>query len=523
MKLLLFPHQLFDPSYLKTVLSKERTPSQIHLIEHTLFYGARKFKYVSGNSGTTSPKASPMKFNKRKLVFHRASMLAYIDECKKVGLPPIRFHENISSLKACKSILTSSKANVSLASLASLDIMYFDPVDHELQHELNQTFPCAIRMETPYFLFTSAQLMDYLGMETKKSPPSSLTHSAFYTHSLKVHKVPYITKSHDKENRHAFKADNVPPMDIPTYSGKYIQKAIAWVERMYPSHYGSTDTMWLPVERKDARASLKSFLKTHVKTFGKYQDAMVIQRPFLHHSRLSALLNNGLLTPQEVLDETVAYYKKHRTSIPLASFEGFIRQLVGWREYQRLLYISLYTEMVTSNHFHNQGRLSNVWYPMDKPREYLTPLNDAIDQAWEYGYLHHIYRLMVVANGMNLMGVHPYEAYRWFMEFAVDSYDWVMIGNVYSMGMWADGGKTMRKPYLSSNAYIENMSIGYTEDDTWGSYWKSLFYVFLKKNEPAIRKTIYARNLGAYGKMSAVQKRDMAREAKEAIRYYVKK
>lgn len=514
MKLLLFPHQLFEPSLLKKTGCK-----QVHLIEHTLFYGERKYKYIA-ETKSNSPKASPMKFNKRKLVFHRATMLAFLDECKQAGIN-IVFHEQIQDMKKMKSI-NAQKGKVTLASIDTFDIAYFDPVDHELQAELNSVFPTATRLETPYFLFTNEQLLEYLGDKA----PSSLSHAGFYTHSLKVNEIPYITKSYDTENRGTFTEQTVPPMDYEIYENKYLKKAIQWVDTHYPKNPGSTDSMWLPIMRSGANHQLKSFLKTHLKHFGKYQDAMVSERPFLYHSRLSALLNIGLLTPRDVLDETIKYYRKNRTRIPIASFEGFIRQVAGWREYERLIYITLYADMVTSNIFTHTGKLGNEWYTYGNKnakdeKQYLTPLNDAIDQAWEYGYLHHIYRLMVVANGMNLMGVHPYEAYRWFMEFAVDSYDWVMIGNVYSMGMWADGGKTMRKPYLSSNAYIEKMSIGYNEKE-WGVYWRALFYNFLQKHEKVIGKTIYARNLGAYKKMGAVQKRDIRKQAKEVIRYYVK-
>lgn len=507
MKLLVFPHQLFDPSILK-----KTGCTHIHLVEHTLFYGNRKYKYIA-ETKSKSPKAIPMKFNKRKLVFHRATMLVFLDECKKAGLP-ITFHEKVDSMNDMKKPLVG-KSKVSLASIESFDIAYFDPVDHELQSELNSSFPTATRLETPYFLFTTPQLMEYLGDKA----PTSLSHSGFYTHSLNVNNIPYIKKSYDTENRGTFAVKDVPPMDYDVYENKYLEKAVKWVEKEYPNNPGSVENMWIPMMRSGAKHQLKEFLKTDLKNFGKYQDAMVIQRPFLYHSRLSALLNVGLLTPREVVDETVSYYKKHRTKIPIASFEGFIRQVAGWREYERLIYVSLYPDMVMSNILKNKGKLTNEWYTRDE-KKYLTPLNDAIDQAWEYGYLHHIYRLMVVANGMNLMGVEPYEAYRWFMEFAVDSYDWVMIGNVYSMGMWADGGKTMRKPYISSNAYIEKMSIGY--DDDWGKYWRGLFYNFLQKHEKVIGKTVYARNLGTYKKMGAVEKRDIKKNAREVITYYVK-
>jgi len=273
--------------------------------------------------------------------------------------------------------------------------------------------------------------------------------------------------------------------------------------------------------RGGAEKHLQEFLKNDLKDFGKYQDAMVIQRPFLYHSRLSSLLNIGLLTPRKVIDETVSYYKKNRSKIPIASFEGFIRQIIGWREYERMIYLVYYQELVKSNEFNNKNKLNEKWYTEYSKSECLLPLDDALSQAWEYGYLHHIYRLMVVSNAMNLMDIEPYEAYRWFMEFPTDSYDWVMIGNVYSMGMWADGGKTMRKPYISSNAYIEKMSLGYKEGD-WKERWRGLYYHFLEKNSSILKKTIYARNLGALKKMKSSDRSSLNKNAKTAIQYYTK-
>lgn len=589
---LIFPNQLFSPevylSHIHAISStlahsakdipdipdkedEEDTESQpftltIHVIEHSLFYGHRAYKYIA-DPPSKSPKASPMKFNKRKLVFHRASMTIYVDEWqdykKKVNtsmssakrktlgissISSIHFHESVSSMSSLRSI--ASHHNPSKHSY----VVYMDVVDHELQYDLNRHhFKDAFCMNSPSFLWSTCQLLEYAKVHkptpaVETNAPSSLSHASFYKESLRIHDIPYITQSHDKENRNSFSSmKQVPSPSYKTYTHSYLTKAIQWVNShsTYKHHPGQIekDDMWLPMMRKGAHAHLASFLKTDLKNFGKYQDAMVAGRPFLHHSLLSALLNVGLLTPREVVDETVSYYKSHRKSIPLASYEGFLRQVVGWREYERLIYVTLYHEMVTSNVLGHSNKLAKVWYQQDAMHEKWTtqypllPLQDAIHQAWTYGYLHHIYRLMVVSNAMNLMEVHPYEAYRWFMEFSVDSYDWVMIGNVYSMGMWADGGKTMRKPYLSSNAYIDSMSLGYDADkddqkdkkkktdnkeESWGEIWRALFYAFLSNHSSILGKTIYARNLATYRKMNASTQQSMKTLAKTYIKRYTK-
>lgn len=513
MRLVLFPNQLFAPKELKKLTD---STIHVHLVEHTLFYGNRKYQYITSGK---SPKATPMRFNRRKLVFHRATMLRFIDECKAENLN-ITFHENINSLKEIKKELISN-ASKSL-SLASLEVVYFDPVDRELLYELNQSFPNGVQLDTPYFLFSHHNLYEYLELGDKTNLKNRLTHSSFYKFALEKLDIPFIKKSYDTENRGTFDEKDVPLFDYATYENKYIDKAIEWLnDSKYKDNPGSIDNWWLPIMREGAERQLKEFLKNDLKHFGKYQDAMVIQRPFLYHSRLSSLLNIGLLTPRQVVDETIRYYKKNRTKIPIASFEGFIRQIIGWREYERMIYHIYYVELVTSNEFNHKHKLNEKWYTKQSQSGCLLPLDDAISQAWQYGYLHHIYRLMVVSNAMNLMGIMPYEAYRWFMEFATDSYDWVMIGNVYSMGMWADGGKTMRKPYISSNSYIEKMSLGYKEGD-WGEKWRGLYYHFLGKHSNILKKTIYARNLGALKKMKNTERISLNKLAQQTIRYYTK-
>ena len=519
MRLILFPNQLFSPKELKK-LTPNNGDIQIHLIEHTLFYGKRKYKYIA-NPPSKSPKAKPMKFNRRKIVFHRATMLHFIDECKQQDIK-ITFHESIDNLNEMKKELLGNK-NKTL-SLSSLDIVYFDPVDRELTLELTKTFPNAMQLDTPYFLFTPNDIYRFLSYKDPKHTKArdKITHSSFYKFALDELDIPFIKKSLDTENRDKFEEKDIPNIDYKTYDNKYIDKAKKWLEKSdYKDYPGELENWWLPIMRQGAEKQLQDFLKNDLKYFGKYQDAMVIQRPFLYHSRLSSLLNIGLLTPRIVVEETVKYYKKHRTKIPLSSFEGFIRQIIGWREYERIVYHLFYSEIVAANEFKNKRELKDVWYKIPD-KTVLTPLDDAISQAWTYGYLHHIYRLMVVSNAMNLMTVKPYDAYRWFMEFATDSYDWVMIGNVYSMGMWADGGKTMRKPYISSNAYIEKMSVGYDEDKEWREKWRGLYYHFLERNSNVLKKTIYARNLGTLKRMKKVEKIDLMREARETIQYYTK-
>jgi deoxyribodipyrimidine photolyase-like uncharacterized protein len=236
------------------------------------------------------------------------------------------------------------------------------------------------------------------------------------------------------------------------------------------------------------------------------------------------MLNIGLITPQQVVDIVSAYYNEHKAAIGLANYEGFIRQIIGWREYQRYIYQYAGEKMRHSNHFGNTRRLNTTWYTATTG---IKPVDDAVRMALDDGYIHHILRLMVVGNFMNLVGIHPDNVYKWFMEFSLDSYDWVMVGNVYSMALWADGGLTMRKPYISGDGYIMKMgnysstrakgnsnrktkkqseSLGESVSEssnparTWNEEWNAVFHHFINRNAIKLTRTYYAGLVRAWQK-----------------------
>ena len=173
----------------------------------------------------------------------------------------------------------------------------------------------------------------------------------------------------------------------------------------------------------------------------------------------------------------------YKSKIPLNSFEGYIRQLF-WREYQRYCYE--YFNFNNKNYFGNSKKLTKDWYEGTLG---IDPVDDAIKDGFDTGYLHHILRLMVVGNYMNLYGLHPGEGFKWFMEFSCDSYEWVMHQNVLDMVFFVSGGVTMRKPYVSSSNYVLKMS-DYKEDE-WSEKWDELYKSFLKKNKSKLWKFRY--------------------------------
>jgi deoxyribodipyrimidine photolyase-related protein len=206
--------------------------------------------------------------------------------------------------------------------------------------------------------------------------------------------------------------------------------------------------------------------------FGPYEDAVVADENILHHSVLTPMLNVGLLTTQQVVDETVAFAAKH--NVPLNSLEGFIRQVIGWREFIRGVYEVKGTEERTKNYWKFKRKIPLTFWTGNTG---IPPIDSTIKKILQTGYCHHIERLMVLGNFMLLCEFDPDDVYRWFMEMFIDAYDWVMVPNVYGMSQFADGGLMATKPYISGSNYLMKMS-DYPKGD-WQKIWDALFWRFM--------------------------------------------
>ena len=194
---------------------------------------------------------------------------------------------------------------------------------------------------------------------------------------------------------------------------------------------------------------------------------------FLFHSAISPLINCGLLTPQEILSAIQPY----EASIPINSYEGFVRQIIGWREFIRGIYHNFDDVQQTSNFFNHQRKLTNHWYNATTS---ILPLDDAIKQTMKLEYTHHINRLMVIGNIMLMCNIHPQEVYRWFMECYIDSADWVMGPNVFGMSQFSDGGIFATKPYICGSNYIRKMS--HYKKGEWCEPMDALYWRFIADN-----------------------------------------
>ena len=276
--------------------------------------------------------------------------------------------------------------------------------------------------------------------------------------------------SFDEENRKRIPNDTlIPKLQRPKLS-IYHEDVINLIEVNFSDHPGRLNDIWFPVQRAAAQQQLSQFLFERLKNFGVYEDAMRQGENFLFHSCISPFLNIGLITPSDVIENIIKIYEKKQA--PINSVEGYIRQVLGWREFIRGIYQLRGQEQEKRNFWGHKGKLRNSWYDGSTG---ILPLDDCIQSAVRDGYNHHIPRLMVISNLMNLCEIDPKIIYQWFMEMYIDSSDWVMVPNVYGMATFADGGLMSTKPYTCSSNYIIKMSNykkGAWCDTVDGLYWR---------------------------------------------------
>ncbi len=242
----------------------------------------------------------------------------------------------------------------------------------------------------------------------------------------------------------------------------------------FKNHPGNLEYFWFPTTRKDTHKWLDEFFKDRIKLFGDYEDAVTDKSNTVFHSALSPLINLGLITPDEIIDKL----KKIENKVPMNSLEGYIRQIIGWREFMRGIYQNYDQRLEKTNFFKHNRKMKNSWYDGTTG---LDPLDHAINNAKKFGWSHHIERLMILANIMNLCEINPKDVYKWFMEMFVDSSDWVMSPNVYGMGLFSDGGIFATKPYICGSSYFLKMM--HFKRGPWCDVMDGLYWKFIERHK----------------------------------------
>jgi deoxyribodipyrimidine photolyase-related protein len=261
--------------------------------------------------------------------------------------------------------------------------------------------------------------------------------------------------NYDRENRASFGKQG--PATIPPWPAfppdKTTEQVIKLVEQYFPNHPGSLKHFDWPVTAEQADQALRDFIQHRLPAFGKYQDAMWTNEPFLYHSGLSAALNLKLLDPRKVIELAIDSYQKKRA--PLAAVEGFVRQILGWREFVRGIYWRYMPAYLEHNALVAQNDLPHFYWTADTE---MVCLQQSIQQSLDYGYAHHIQRLMVTGLFALLLGVKPKSVHEWYLAIYVDAVEWVELPNTIGMSQYADGGIVASKPYIASGKYIQRMS-----------------------------------------------------------------
>jgi deoxyribodipyrimidine photolyase-related protein len=252
-----------------------------------------------------------------------------------------------------------------------------------------------------------------------------------------------------------------------------VRKAHSYVRTQFPQAIGEGDAFRYPVTAEQARAALDDFLDHRFAQFGQYEDAIHADEAFLFHSLLTPALNIGLLAPQQVIDAAL----ERADHVPLNSLEGFVRQIIGWREYMRGVYRRYGRRQRTRNFWNHRRPMPAAFYDGTTGIE---PVDTVIRRVLRYAYCHHIERLMILGNFMLLCEIDPAAIYQWFMELFIDAYDWVMVPNVFGMSQHADGGLITTKPYLSGSSYVLKMSN--FRQGPWCTIWDALYWRFIDRH-----------------------------------------
>ena len=452
---LIFPHQLFNHHP-----GLDKRPDRICLIEDTLFFGDRQY---------------PMRFHKQKLWLHRASMARYAKRLE--GLKPdfeyVRY-------EAGKPLLKPTIARLAKAGMT--EIVACDPVDFSLEKRLKtycEENDIELKLiNTPLFLNTPGENRAW------REDNKSWFQAEFYKRQRRHFQVLMDGDkpkggqwSFDDENRKKVPKklrDRVPRLS-PREPDEIEEEARQSVEEDFPDNYGSLDTLYWPTSHEDAESWLGAFLNERFENFGPYEDAILEGESLLWHSAITPMLNIGLLTPKLVLDAAMAFIETK--DIPMNSAEGFIRQIIGWREFMRATYEDIGVPMRTTNHWGHRRKLPESFWTGETG---IAPIDDVIKRILKTGYCHHIERLMVLGGFMFICEIDPDDIYRWFMEMFADSYDWVMVPNAYAMSQNADGGRITTKPYFSGSAYVRKM--GNHEKGEWCDIWDGLYWRWIWRN-----------------------------------------
>ena len=449
---LIYPHQLFRPH-----------PADVGvdlrvLVEDPLFF-------------------SQYRFHKQKLVFHRTSMQRLVREFEDRG-------EKVAYVEAGELSETGDIGKwLKKRKVKSVNLVqpWDDWLLRRLTESLKQEKISLNVIEDPHAM-NSGEIFNAIAEKKAK-----VFFTEFYIQQRKRLGIllddedkPVGGKwSFDTENRKKLPAGVKVPKLKRFGSSKDHREAVAYVEKQFPEAIGDIDCFAYATSPEEAEVGLQQFLDERLEQFGIYEDSIDRDEAFLFHSVLTPALNTGLLSPRQVVQAAV----ERMDRVPLNSLEGFVRQVIGWREYMKCAYMQIGRQQRTVNYWNHQHPMPAAFYDATTGIE---PVDTVIRRVLKDAYCHHIERLMILGNFMLLCEIHPDAIYQWFMELFIDAYDWVMVPNVYGMSQYADGGRITTKPYISGSSYVKKMSN--FKSGPWCEIWDGLYWRFVDKHRDFFAK-----------------------------------
>ncbi len=451
-------------------------------------------------------------FHKQKIAFHRATMKYYERFLQERG----KKVDYIASEDA-KSDIRFFIQQMAAKGITQINIV--DPTDDWLERRMSNTckkYSIVLhQIASPMFLNTREELQPFFAPSKKKFFQTDFYKKERIKRNILLNKdkTPVGGQwTFDADNRKKYpKGKSVVSFPILPSNNDW-EEAKIYTENKFshcPGNY--SDSLHYPTTHDAAEAWLDRFLADRFSDFGIYEDAIVEKELLLHHSLLTPMLNAGLLTPSLILIKTLDCAQAKE--IPLNSLEGFIRQIIGWREFIRGVYMAKGREERTQNFWGFTRKIPSSFYTGTTG---IPPIDSTIRKILDTGYCHHIERLMVLGNFMLLCEFDPDEVYRWFMELFIDAYDWVMVPNVYGMSQFADGGLMATKPYISGSNYLLKMS-DYPKG-SWTEVWDALFWRFMNK-----QRAFFLSNprlgllIKSYDKFDAVKKEQITQKAENFL------
>ena len=487
----LLGNQLFDEKYLEKFKK-----------DH-IFYMAEDFELCTYE-----------KHHKNKILLFLSSMRSHADRLKKSNfkIEYSSIEEKTFKLDYTEKLkkITKSKKITEISSFEIEDKFFENKMINFIKKEnINWNI-----VQTPMFLNSRENFKKYL---SKSKKPFM---AVFYKDTrreldilIKKDGTPVGGKwSFDEDNRNKLPKNISIPKFPKIKETSHTKKLKLIIEKYFKDHPGNVENFWFATEYEDVIKLLNFFIKEKSNLFGDYEDAVDQKDNILFHSALSPYINLGLITPELILKKILDFHKKNK--IRLNSLEGYVRQVIGWREFMRGIYQSYSNEMETKNFFKQNRKMKKSWY---EGTTGLPPLDYAIKNALNYGWSHHIERLMILSNIMNLCEIKPKFVYKWFMEMFVDSSDWVMVPNVYGMGLFSDGGIFATKPYICGSSYFMKM-MDFKKGE-WCNTMDGLYWRFINRNRNFFLKNPrLSMMVRIFDKMKVERKKLILAEAEKFIK-----